>query len=228
MGYDKRIGGAFLDAGLGFGGSCFPKDVKALAHMADFSGCHPQLLRAVLDINHDQRLHAVSRVREALGNLQGKHIGLLGLAFKPNTDDMREAPAVDIIKHFQAEGATIAAYDPQAEENSRQLVTDVTYCADAYEVAGGADALVLITEWREFRALDLTRIHAAMRTPIFYDGRNLYEPDTVRRAGLTYFGVGRGYQPQAFGGDVEQELYLVADHAESPGQKAIAPVGLGG
>jgi UDPglucose 6-dehydrogenase len=211
MGYDKRIGGAFLDAGLGFGGSCFPKDVKALAHMADFSGCHPQLLRAVLDINYDQRLHAVSKVRGALGSLKGKHIGLLGLAFKPNTDDMREAPSVDIIKQLQDEGATIAAYDPQAEGNARELVSDVTYCADAYEVANGADALLLVTEWREFRALDLRRIRMAMRTPVFYDGRNLYEPEMVRRAGLTYFGVGRGYQPQAFDGDVDQELYLVPD-----------------
>ncbi|MDB5073924.1 MAG: UDP-glucose 6-dehydrogenase [Chloroflexi bacterium] len=214
MGYDKRIGGAFLDAGLGFGGSCFPKDVKALAHMAAFSGCHPQLLRAVLDINYDQRLHVVTRVREALGSLDGKHIGLLGLAFKPNTDDMREAPSVDLIKQLQAENATIAAYDPQAEANSRELVSNVRYCSDAYDVAIDADALILVTEWREFRALDLRRLYAAMRTHIFFDGRNLYEPEVVRNAGFQYFGIGRGYQPQPFLGNIEQDLYLVPDHIE--------------
>jgi UDPglucose 6-dehydrogenase len=220
MGYDKRIGGAFLDAGLGFGGSCFPKDVKALAHMAAFSGCHPQLLRAVLDINYDQRLHVISRLREALGSLVGKHVGLLGLAFKPNTDDMREAPSVDLIRQLQADGATVAAYDPQAEENSRQLLSDVRYCSDAYDVAGGADALILVTEWREFRALDLGRIRAAMRTPVFFDGRNVYEPEMVRGAGLRYFGIGRGYQPQPFDGDIEQELYLVPDHGDPADESA--------
>jgi UDPglucose 6-dehydrogenase len=114
MGYDERIGGYFLDAGLGFGGSCFPKDVKALAHMADYSGCHPQLLRAVLDINYDQRRRFVEKLSHALGGLSGKHVGLLGLAFKPNTDDMREAPSLDLIRYLRAEGATVAAYDPQA------------------------------------------------------------------------------------------------------------------
>jgi UDPglucose 6-dehydrogenase len=209
MGYDKRIGGAFLDAGLGFGGSCFPKDVKALAHMADFSGCHPQLLRAVLDINYDQRSRAVEKLRAAMDGLAGKHIGILGLAFKPNTDDMREAPSVDMVRQLQAEGATIAAYDPQAEESARKLLKNVQYCRDAYEVAQGADALMLVTEWREFRSLDLVRLRAAMKAPYFLDGRNLYEPSVVRAAGFVYMGVGRGYPPQPFGGDIDQELYLV-------------------
>ncbi len=212
MGYDKRIGGAFLDAGLGFGGSCFPKDVKALAHMADFSGCHPQLLRAVLDINYDQRSYAVGKMEEALGTLEGKHVGLLGLAFKPNTDDMREAPSVDIVAQLQAGGASVAVYDPQARETSRKAIHDVRYGKDAYDVAAGADALILVTEWREFRALDLKRLRALMRTPIFLDGRNIYDPDTVRAAGFSYLGMGRGYIPEPFAGDIEQELYLMPDN----------------
>jgi len=214
MSYDKRIGGAFLDAGLGFGGSCFPKDVKALAHMAAYSGCHPQLLRAVLDINYDQRSHVVDKIAAALGSLDGKHIGLLGLAFKPNTDDMREAPSVDIAKQLQAHGATVAAYDPQAETNARRMLQDVRYCTDAYDVADGSDALVLVTEWREFRGLDLARIRALMRNPVIVDGRNLYEPEVVRRAGFSYYGMGRGYQPAPFAGDIEQELYFVPENGE--------------
>ena len=212
MSYDKRIGGAFLDAGLGFGGSCFPKDVKALAHMAAYSGCHPQLLRAVLDINYDQRSFVVGKVEEALGSLHGRHVGLLGLAFKPNTDDMREAPSVDIVAQLQSGGATVAAFDPQAQENSRRSMSGVRYGSDAYDVADGADALILVTEWREFRALDLERLHALMRTPVFVDGRNIYDPEVVRAAGFSYFGIGRGYAPAPFAGDIEQELYLVPDN----------------
>ncbi|MGH2388223.1 MAG: UDP-glucose dehydrogenase family protein [Chloroflexota bacterium] len=221
MGYDKRIAGAFLDAGLGFGGSCFPKDVKALAHMADFSGCHPQLLRAVLDINYDQRSRAVARLREALGGLQGKHIGLLGLAFKPNTDDMREAPSIDIAEQLLAEGATVAAYDPQAEGNARRLLPGVQFRGDPYEVAVGADALALVTEWREFRSLDIQRLRGLMRSSIFFDGRNLYEPEDLRAAGFTYLGIGRGYLPQPFAGDIDHELYLVP---EPNGNGSLNPV----
>jgi UDPglucose 6-dehydrogenase len=217
MSYDKRIGGAFLDAGLGFGGSCFPKDVKALAHMAAYSGCHPQLLRAVLDINYDQRSYVVAKVEEALGTLKGKHVGLLGLAFKPNTDDMREAPSVDIVQHLQAAGATVAAFDPQAQETSRKSVSGIRYGKDAYDVAEGADALILVTEWREFLALDLKRLAALMRSTIFFDGRNVYDPDLVRAAGLSYLGIGRGYIPEPFAGDIEQELYLVPDQETANG-----------
>jgi UDPglucose 6-dehydrogenase len=221
MSYDKRIGGAFLDAGLGFGGSCFPKDVKALAHMADFSGCHPQLLRAVLDINYDQRRRTVAKLREALGSLGGKRVGLLGLAFKPNTDDMREAPSLDLVRQLQEEGAFVRAYDPQAIDNARQLLHQVQYCDDAYEVAAGCDALVLVTEWREFRALDMVRIKGLMRAgaeakPVFLDGRNLYEPEVMRKLGFHYLGSGRGYQAQAYGGDVEEELYLDNGHGMTP------------
>ena len=145
MGYDKRIGPDFLDAGIGYGGSCFPKDVQALAHMAAVHGCHPQLLRAVMDINRDQRRQVVHKLRELLGRLDQRVLGVLGLAFKPNTDDMREAPSVELIHLLQSEGAKIRAYDPVAMVNADHYLSDVTLCQDAYEVAEGADALVIIT-----------------------------------------------------------------------------------
>ena len=197
MGYDKRIGPSFLDAGLGFGGSCFPKDVRALAHMAAVHGCHPQLLRAVLEINADQRRSVVQKLRDLLGKLDEQTIGVLGLAFKPNTDDMREAPAVELIHLLQHEGARIKAYDPVAMENARRILSDVTLCQDAYEVAEDADALVIATEWNEFKHLDLPRIRKALRRPIVVDGRNIYEPERMAALGFTYRGVGRGYlRPQ--------------------------------
>ena len=193
MGYDKRIGPAFLDAGLGFGGSCFPKDVRALAHMAAIHGCHPQLLRAVLEINADQRRMVVQKLRELLGGLDERTIGILGLAFKPNTDDMREAPALELIHLLQHEGARVKAYDPVAMDNARRVLPEITYCADPYQVAEGADALVVATEWNEFKHLDLERVHKAMRRPVVVDGRNIYDPEAMIALGFTYRGVGRGY-----------------------------------
>lgn len=191
MGMDKRIGSGFLDAGLGWGGSCFPKDVKALAHMAVLHGTNPQLLQAVMDINRNQRRRIVLRLRKALGNLDEKVIGVLGLSFKPNTDDMREAPALEVIHLLQVEGATIKAYDPQAMEMAKDTLTKVTLCHTPYEVAEGADALILATEWNEFKSLDFERIYEAMNTKIIMDGRNLWDPDKLRRLGFTYFGMGR-------------------------------------
>jgi len=193
MGYDRRIGPAFLDAGLGFGGSCFPKDVRALAHMAAIHGCHPQLLRAVLEINADQRRMVVQKLRELLGGLDERTIGILGLAFKPNTDDMREAPALELIHLLQHEGARVKAYDPVAMDNARRVLPEITYCADPYQVAEGADALVVATEWNEFKHLDLERVHKAMRRPVVVDGRNIYDPEAMIALGFTYRGVGRGY-----------------------------------
>jgi len=193
MGYDKRIGPQFLDAGIGYGGSCFPKDVQALAHMASVHGCHPQLLRAVMDINRDQRRQVVHKLRALLGSLDEKVIGVLGLAFKPNTDDMREAPSVDIIHLLQSEGAHVRAYDPVAMSNAPLYLRDVMLCQDAYEVAEGADALVMVTEWNEFKHLDLARLRAAMRQPVIVDGRNMYDPEEMRTLGFTYRGMGRGY-----------------------------------
>ncbi len=192
MGLDKRIGLSFLDAGLGWGGSCFPKDVKALAHMAVLHGTQPQLLQAVMDINRNQRRRAVVKLRKALGGLNDKTIGILGLSFKPNTDDIREAPALEIIHLLMNEGANIQAYDPQAMPGVAKIMPAIKLCSDPYQVAEKADALVLATEWNEFKQLDFERIREIMNGLVVLDGRNLWDPDTLRRMGFTYFGVGRG------------------------------------
>jgi len=191
MGYDKRIGPSFLDAGLGWGGSCFPKDVKALEHMAVLHGTHPQLLQAVMEINRNQRRRAVMKLRKALGSLQGKTIGVLGISFKPNTDDIRDAPAIEIIHLLQNEGARIRAYDPQAMENAAKVFSHVELCDNAYSVAENADALLLATQWNEFSQLDFTKIHDAMKTPVLLDGRNLWDADTMKKLGFKYIGMGR-------------------------------------
>jgi UDPglucose 6-dehydrogenase len=194
MGYDARIGKQFLDAGLGYGGSCFPKDVKALAYMASVQGRHPQLLQAVMDINADQRKQVVSKVRDLLGgDLNDKVIGLLGLAFKPNTDDMRDAPAVEIAQSLQIGGANVKAYDPVAMSVAGKMMPNVQLVEDAYELAEGCDALVVVTEWNEFKQLDMRRVKTAMRGNIVVDGRNLYEPRLMKEYGFTYRGIGRGY-----------------------------------
>jgi UDPglucose 6-dehydrogenase len=171
--------------------NCFPKDVAALAALAERFDYHPELLHAVMDINRDQRMLVIDKLRDCLDALHGRVIGLLGLAFKPNTDDMREAPSVDIAKVLLAAGAEVRAFDPAAIERARLLVPDIDYMKDAYEVAAGADALVLVTEWNEFRHLDLVRIKESMRTPVIVDGRNIYDPEVMRGLGFTYRGVGR-------------------------------------
>ncbi len=193
MGYDKRIGRAFLDAGVGYGGSCFPKDVKALEYMGLLHGAHPALLRAVMDINRDQRRLIVHKLRELLGTLNGKRIGMLGLAFKPNTDDMRDAPAVEIANILLREGATVRAYDPVSMNVAERVAPEIELAPGPYELAEGSDALVLVTEWNEFKHLDLPRIRSLMRTPVVIDGRNVYEPQTMWEAGFLYRGIGRGY-----------------------------------
>jgi UDPglucose 6-dehydrogenase len=202
MGYDKRIGRAFLDAGLGYGGSCFPKDVRALAYMADEAGLHPQLLHAVMDINHDQRRVVVNKLTNILGSLRNCTIGVLGLAFKPNTDDMREAPSIDIIRWVTAQGATVQVYDPVATETGRDALKRagvhmeaITFCETPYEVAQNADALVIVTEWNEFKALNMPQIRSSMHRPILIDGRNLYESAEMERQGFIYRGMGRGTNP---------------------------------
>ena len=193
MGLDNRIGKSFLDAGLGWGGSCFPKDVKALAHMAVLHNTHPQLLQAVMDINRNQRRREVYRLRKVLdGSLADKVIAVLGLSFKPNTDDMREAPGTEIIHLLQNEGATVKAYDPQAMENAAKELPAITLCSDPYEAAKGADALVLATEWNEFKQLDFHKIKKLLRTPVLVDGRNLWDSDYLRGLGFNYFGIGQG------------------------------------
>lgn len=193
MGYDKRIGSAMLDAGLGWGGSCFPKDVKALAYMAEENGVAPRLLEAVTEINYDRRRAIVEKVSDLLGNLQGKTIGLLGLAFKPNTDDMRDAPSIDIAQGLIAAGALVRAYDPVAMEVAREVLPAVTMAADPYGLASDCDALVVVTEWNEFKNLDLKRVKETMKQAVIVDGRNIYDPVDLRALGFEYHGVGRGF-----------------------------------
>jgi UDPglucose 6-dehydrogenase len=193
MGYDKRIGPAFLDAGLGYGGSCFPKDVKALTYMAAEKGRHPQLLNAVMEINDDRRPAAVNHLREMVGDLSGKVIGLLGLSFKPNTDDMRDAPAITISDALLAQGAQVRAYDPVAMEIAQPLLPNVEMCSDPYTMAQNCDALMVITEWNEFKQLDFEQIKTLMNQPVIFDGRNIYEPAVMRQMGFSYHGIGRGY-----------------------------------
>ncbi len=192
MGLDKRIGPNFLDAGLGWGGSCFPKDVKALAHIAVLHGTHPQLLQAVMDINRNQRRRVVLKLRKILGTLNDKTIGVLGLSFKPNTDDIREAPALEVIHLLQNEGARIKAYDPQAMDLIGKVDKRITLCETPYQVAEGADALLLATEWNEFKQLDFSKIKATMKNAVLIDGRNLYDPATMKALGFAYHGIGRG------------------------------------
>jgi UDPglucose 6-dehydrogenase len=203
MGYDKRIGPFFLDAGLGYGGSCFPKDVKALAYMAAEKGRHPQLLHAVMDINNDRRPMAVNRLHEMLGEIRDKSIGLLGLSFKENTDDMRDAPSIDIAKALQALGAKVRAYDPVAMEVAKPLMDEVEMCPDPYTMALGCDALVVITPWNEFKQLDLEKICGLMNQPVLFDGRNIYDPETMSRLGFNYLGLGRGYNAQSKDDELE-------------------------
>jgi UDPglucose 6-dehydrogenase len=191
MGLDKRIGPSFLDAGIGYGGSCFPKDVKALAALAERFDYHPELLHAVMDINRDQRMLVIDKLRDCLEVLPGRVVGLFGLAFKPNTDDLREAPSIDIAKVLLAAGASVRAYDPAAMERARAILPDVEYMDGAYEVAAGADAVVVVTEWNEFRDLDLGRVKQSMRRPVVIDGRNIYDPAVMRGLGFTYRGIGR-------------------------------------
>ncbi|MCB0064078.1 MAG: UDP-glucose/GDP-mannose dehydrogenase family protein [Caldilineaceae bacterium] len=195
MGYDKRIGPAFLNAGLGYGGSCFPKDVKALEHMALVHGSHPSLLRAVIDINRDARRWAVLNLRDMVGGkLANRRIGILGLAFKPNTDDIREAPAIEISRMLQSEGASVAGYDPVAMNNIARLDKNLHLVEDPYELAEGADALLVCTEWNEFKQLDLPRVKTLMKQPVIVDGRNIYEPQLMHKLGFAYRAVGRGAQ----------------------------------
>ncbi|HNR01681.1 MAG TPA: UDP-glucose/GDP-mannose dehydrogenase family protein [Anaerolineaceae bacterium] len=193
MGLDKRIGPQFLDAGLGWGGSCFPKDVKALEHMAVLHGTQPQLLQAVMEINRNQRRRAVMKLRKTLKSLNEKTIGVLGIAFKPNTDDIRDAAAIEIIHLMQNEGAHIKAYDPQAMENASHILKNVKLCENPYQVAEDADALVLATEWNEFKQLDFKKLKTTMKQPVILDGRNLWDAETLKNLGFTYMGVGRGY-----------------------------------
>jgi UDPglucose 6-dehydrogenase len=191
MGLDGRIGRKFLHPGPGYGGSCFPKDTSALLHIGRQRGCELKLVDSVIKANEEQRLRMVEKIRGIVGELRGKMIGILGLSFKPNTSDIRESSSIIIVQRLQAEGAQIKAYDPAAMDEAKVILQDIHYCADPYEVAQGCDALVLITEWNQFRRLDLDRLRELMKTPIFVDLRNVYDPMTMEKAGFRYCGIGR-------------------------------------
>ncbi|HEV2358039.1 MAG TPA: UDP-glucose/GDP-mannose dehydrogenase family protein [bacterium] len=191
MGYDRRIGRAFLDAGVGYGGSCFPKDVAAFIQIAREVGYDFRLLDEVARVNEGQREALLRHLRDALWVLRNRTIGVLGLAYKANTDDVRDAPAVAIVEALLKEGAVVRAYDPAAEANARRILPDITYCPDPYEAARDSDAVVVLTEWDEFRALDLARLRDLMRRPVLIDGRNILDPEAVRALGFHYAGMGR-------------------------------------
>lgn len=194
MGYDTRIGNRFLEAGVGYGGSCFPKDVQALAYMAQVHGKHPQLLHAVMEINDFQRKHIVLKLEDIWGSVKGKTVGLLGLAFKENTDDMRESPSITVGDYLNGRGAIVRGYDPVAMDEAKVIMPYLELCANAYELAQDVDAIIALTPWNEFKNLDMERIYQSMNEPILIDGRNLYDPEDMRALGFTYRGVGRGYK----------------------------------
>jgi UDPglucose 6-dehydrogenase len=191
MGLDGRIGRKFLHPGPGYGGSCFPKDTRALSRLAQEKGYTFKVLNAVIEVNEEQKLRMAGKIEAKVGGLQGKTIGFLGLSFKPNTNDIRESSAILIIQTLLNRGARVKAYDPAAMEETRPLVPGITFGRDAYDVAEGCDALVLATEWNQFRRLDLQRIKGLLKTPIFIDLRNVYDPDQMERLGFNYSGVGR-------------------------------------
>ena len=191
MGMDKRIGNMFLSPGPGYGGSCFPKDVKALISIAKDSDYPFSLLQEVEVINQQAKRDIVRKARKILGDIRGKKIGILGLAYKPNTDDMREAPSIDIISMLLNDGAKISAYDPKAIENAKEVLSNITYADDLYKVADSADLLIVLTEWNEFREIDLNKLKSRMKATNIIDGRNIYDPESMREQGFNYIGVGR-------------------------------------
>lgn len=191
IGMDKRIGSKFLHPGPGFGGSCFPKDTRALSSVARQYECSSRIVDAVIEVNEKQGEQMLLKIRKLTGNLKGKNIAVLGLAFKPETDDMREAPAIGIIKSLLDDGAKITAYDPVAKSEAMKVLPDIVYADDEYAAVTGADALVFVTEWNQFRALDLMRIRDLMKSAKVADLRNIYDPDDMREIGFEYVGVGR-------------------------------------
>ena len=191
MGYDKRIGKDFLNAGVGYGGYCFPKDISAFIRMAEEVGYDFELLKAVQRINEHQRQLVVKKAKDALWNLKGKTACILGLSFKPNTDDMRESPSIYIISELQKQGVLIKVYDPQAMESAKNFLQNIEYCQNLYEAADGSDILIVLTEWDEFKNMDLNKIKHLLKQPIIIDGRNMFDPATMKKYGLTYSGIGR-------------------------------------
>jgi len=191
MGLDKRIGSAFLHSGIGFGGFCFPKDLEAFLWISEKLGYQFDLLKNVREINEYQKRIFIKKIEDALWVIKGKTIGILGLAFKPNTDDMRFAPSIDIIKTLQNEGAKIKAFDPEATEKAKDVLKNIVYCKNPYEVAKDADCLAILTEWDEIKKVDLKKIKKLLRHPIIIDGRNIFEPKQMEKLGFIYKGIGR-------------------------------------
>jgi UDPglucose 6-dehydrogenase len=191
MGLDGRIGKKFLHPGPGYGGSCFPKDTRALSRMAHERGYSFKILDAVITVNEEQKKRMIHKIVEKVGDLRGKTIGILGLSFKPNTNDIRESSSIVIIQGLLERGAKVKTFDPAAMEETRAIIPEIEYGKDAYDVAKGVDALVLSTEWNQFRRLDLQRIKGLLKNPVFIDLRNVYDPDHMRQLGFQYCGVGR-------------------------------------
>ncbi len=191
IGLDKRIGPRFLQAGVGYGGSCFPKDVKALMQTMKENGCETKILEAIEAVNEEQKRSLIPKLQKFLPTLKGKTIAILGLAFKPKTDDIREAPSVVLIKELQRLGAAIKAFDPVAEENAKAIVGGIFYAKSPYDAIEGSDALIIVTEWNEFRTLDREKVKGIMRSQIIIDGRNIYDPKEMKKLGFLYAGVGR-------------------------------------
>ena len=192
VGMDPRCGQSFLSAGLGWGGSCLPKDVRGLLHMAKNHGVSLPILRAVQQVNLRQPRLVVEKLQRLLSPLEGRTIGILGLSFKPDSDDMREASSLSVIAILQEQGCKVKAYDPKAMKSAARLLSGVTYCRDGYEVAAGSDALILVTEWNEFKELDFPQLRSLMKHPVLLDGRNFYDPEAMTQAGFIYEGIGRG------------------------------------
>mgnify|MGYP001567752699 FL=1 len=192
MGLDNRIGGHFLHAGLGYGGSCFPKDLDAFITIAEKTGYNFEILKAVRNTNEDQKRFVFRKIKDALWIIKDKTIAVLGLAFKANTDDLRNSPSIDLIKALLQEGAKIKAYDPKAMEKAKNILKNVAFCKDAYQAAQGADCLIIATEWNEFKELDFVKLKKALKRPLVVDGRNIYDPGQLKGLGFTYIGVGSG------------------------------------
>lgn len=191
MGMDNRIGRKFLHPGPGYGGSCFPKDTRALTTVADQFGVETRIVDAVIEANELQRQAMIPKIEKLLGNLEGKRIGMLGLSFKPETDDMRESPAIDIVRFLLEKGASVCAFDPVAMDEAKHCIDGIEFARDEYDALAGADALVIVTEWNQFRALDMDRVKSLLKSPKIADLRNIYEPSDMRERGFEYVGVGR-------------------------------------
>ena len=191
MGLDSRIGRDFLKSGVGYGGSCFPKDVDAFVYISGKLGYDFGILKAARKVNEEQKAHFIRKIREALWIVEGKTIGVLGLSFKPNTDDIRSAPSIDIVNSLKTNGAKVKVYDPQAMKKAHSVLKGVKFCKNLYEAARDSDALVIATEWHEFEVMDLGRVRKSMKRPLIVDGRNIFDPEKMRKSGFQYISIGR-------------------------------------